>query len=914
MNGLNNSSLFPYSLNNLQQISTTDGGSLPVTCDVPLIKTLTTSAQEISLFESSPDLIDFNTFNKSLRVKELFAGTGSFNNIYATGARFLTLNATGINCNTLNATTSIFSNGSLNAPAANITCFGINSVGGLIQTTNGFTGPFITANSGTFQNVNTNTLTANTIVINTVNIPNLSYTTATGVNTNTTNLRSASGTITNLTTSNLTSTGGFSCRNINITGQDAGYAILQNDAFALNQFAGNTNFVNQVSVQQDATFSKDIEVLGYCYSNLFTGPQGRIEVFSANTGTFTNLSFGVATGGNLFVNNLTATNSVFSASSMNAPAANIQAFALTASGFVNAPSFSGATANFGNLRVNTGTFNSISATGMNLTNLTFTTATGGTLSSSLVVRNPQTLAFSKTDGTQIVRVEPAGVADVLSFFNPGGVLQTLYTTTSSGANVDNLNQLGTKDITNLSRIFNGDGTQALPSYSFINDSDTGFYRTANNIVALGLGNRRNVLFNPDNVFFGSGASNRVDVDIFGELHIGGTNNANSALMNLGYSGSIFGVNNSRMGFITTDGTTLEINHQQASTGSTSVGQISLIPGNDSNLRLLKQPNGILSNNSRNDGYGHQFANLQTGGLGMLTTLVNKPDSAYLFSSQGPGFNSAITMHGSLGGQMSNITAGRTNFPFTNNEFFTGRPWSPTGSTSLCMKVSNQVSETNGFGTFGMFASGTTLTRNHTYISNSAVLGGISFHTNDTATVPTTYPRYLIDVAGFHYFSSKSATGVFEITSQPFAVGIGESFTTTRGNGRWLPVAKGALNNTSYTGGSEFIARGTADSNNDHSAYTSNGFSADHKGFYRIQWNVNGSFATAADTLFIRVKVAGITRNVCTAQFPVTGQLGNSTGYCLFNCNASDDIDLFFQADTRLFTCANDSYFQIEYVG
>jgi hypothetical protein len=299
---------------------------------------------------------------------------------------------------------------------------------------------------------------------------------------------------------------------------------------------------------------------------------------------------------------------------------------------------------------------------------------------------------------------------------------------------------------------------------------------------------------------------------------------------------------------------------------------------------------------------------------MQIRLPNKPDGYYLLNLVNRDFIACHTWHGNAGG-IPNYTLGRTNFPFTNNEYLTCRPHSNTGSFSAGIKIANQVSETNGFAMFGMFASGTnSINRNHTYISNSAVLGGIGFYTNDTSAVPTTYPRYLIDVAGNHYFSVKSATGVFEITSQPFAVGIGESFTRTCGNGRFLPVAKGALNNTSYTGGSEFIARGTADSNNDHSAYTSNGFSADHKGFYRIQWNVNGSFATSADTLFIRVKVAGVVKNVCTAQFPATGQLGNSTGYCLFNCNASDDIDLFFEPDTNLFTCANDSYFQIEYVG
>jgi hypothetical protein len=679
----------------------------------------------------------------------------------------------------------------------------------------------------------------------------------------------ASGTISNLTTNNLSMTGSL-----------------------------NTNFLTFTTATGINASITNIN------NTSFTG-----GFMNFNTGSFSGL-----TGGNLFVNNLSATNSVFSASSMNAPNANISCFAVSPTSFVFSPFYTGARAELGSVRANSGSFNNISATGMNLSNLVYSVATGGNLFSNVFVKNGQVLQFNQADNSQIVRIEPGAITNNLSFFNAGNVLQTLYTTTSSGANVDNLNNLGTKDITNLSRIRNGNGTQALPSYSFVNDTDTGLYTEGSDTISLGLGNRRMTYFQPNLVSFGSGASNGVSVDIYGTLQVGGTSNANSALIDLGYSGSIFGVNNSRMGYITTDGATLEINHQQSQTGSTSVGQIQLTPANNSTIRLLKQANGILSNISRNDGYAHQFANLQTGGLGMLTTLTNKPDGFYVLATQGIGFRSAHTFHCAAGNTTSNLTLGLTNFPFSNNEFITARPFSLTGSTSLCMKVANQVNENNGFGCFGQFSSGTTLTRNHTYISNSAVLGGISFHTNDTSAVPSTYPKYLIDVSGNHYFSVKSATGVFEITSQPFAVGIGESFTRTCGNGRFLPVARGNLNNTSYTGGSEFIARGTADSNNDHSAYTSNGFSADHKGFYRIMWNINGSFATSADTLFIRVKVAGITKNVCTAQFPATGQLGNSTGYALVNVNASDDIELYLEPDTRLFTCANDGYFLIEYVG
>ena len=148
MNGLNNSALFPYSLNNLQQITTSDGGSLPVQADVPIIKTLTTTAQEIALYESSPDLIDFEFYNKSLKVDTIFAGSGSISSL------------TGGLCN--------FNTGSFKT---------LNS-GVLISTTgsiSSLTGGQLFFNSGTFTNI-----TAGNITISTLNIPNLSFTTATG--------------------------------------------------------------------------------------------------------------------------------------------------------------------------------------------------------------------------------------------------------------------------------------------------------------------------------------------------------------------------------------------------------------------------------------------------------------------------------------------------------------------------------------------------------------------------------------------------------------------------------------------------------------------------------------------------------------------------------------------------------------
>ena len=770
MNGLNNSALFPYSLNNLQQITTSDGGSLPVQADVPIIKTLTTTAQEITLYESSPDLIDFEFYNKSLKVDTIFAGSGSISSL------------TGGLCN--------FNTGSFKT---------LNS-GVLISTTgsiSSLTGGQLFFNSGTFTNI-----TAGNITISTLNIPNLSFTTATGGQLYTQNIDNsldiqtqtlnATGTITSNTS--LRTTNGSAIFDFTDISSDGTKSIYNaggaNEGFSL-RFDGN----ERLFLRQNG----ELLVSNINCSGAFTGSNITCNDLTVKTG---------ASMWNLTVNN-----------GLNAPNANIGAFALTASGFVNAPYFTGA-------KVDTNFLTFTTATGTNLTcsNISFTTATGGTVRSNVVVRNPQTLQFNKTDDSQIVRIEPAGVANVLSFYDASNVLQTLYTTTSSGANVDNLNQLGTKDITNLGRIFNGDGSVSNPSYSFVNDTDSGFYRVGDNNIALSLGNSQKVNFQTNLITFGSTSNNSVGGAINGDLQIGRTSFSNTSLINFGFTGSVYGVNPSRAGFITNDATNMTIANTQATTGSNSVGSIFITPASSSNT-WIKRPNGQMINNARgfaND-YTSFLVNFNTGAFGLV--LQNPNQEAYLFSTQTFGNHSAHTMHGAVSNVMSNLTIGRTNYPFSAEEALTLRPWSNTGSRTTEIKIANTTDEAFGYTIFGMSPTGHTsggkLVSNFGFVSNSNNLGGFYICTNTNTTVPNTYPRYFVDASGNHEFSLSSITGAFSITSSPYSVGIGTSFSSTRGQGRYVPLSVASLTNTTYTGGTEFLVRGSSSSNNDHSAFTTN---------------------------------------------------------------------------------------------
>ena len=412
----------------------------PILLDVPIIKTLTTTAQEIALYESSPDLIDFEFYNKSLKVDTIFAGSGSISSL------------TGGLCN--------FNTGSFKT---------LNS-GVLISTTgsiSSLTGGQLFFNSGTFTNI-----TAGNITISTLNIPNLSFTTATGGQ---------------LYTQNIDNSLDIQTQTLNATG-----TITSNTSLRTTNGSAIFDFTDISSDGTKSIYNAGGANVGFTLrfdgnERLFLRQNGELLVSNINcSGAFTGSNITcndltVKTGASMF--NLTVNNG------FNAPNANIGAFALTATSFVNSPYFTGA-------KVDTNF-------------LTFTTATGGYVRSNVVVRNPHTLQFNKTDDSQIVRIEPAGVANVLSFYDASNVLQTLYTTTSSGANVDNLNQLGTKDITNLGRIFNGDGSVSNPSYSFVNDTDTGFYRVGDNNIALSLGNSQKVNFQTNLITFGSSSNNSV---------------------------------------------------------------------------------------------------------------------------------------------------------------------------------------------------------------------------------------------------------------------------------------------------------------------------------------------------------------------------------------------------------------------
>lgn len=975
MNGLSNN-IYPYSLNNLQTITTSDGGALPVSANAPIIKTTTATNQNIFLYESATDLIDFNTYNKSLRVKDLIANTGTFSAVYSTGARFFSLNATGVNVDTLTATTSIFSSASLNAPNAFIDCNGINSVGSNpIRTTFGFTGGFITANSGTFQNVNTNVLTANTINISSLNIPNLSFTRATGGFINATgsivsgqNLRTTNG-INTFDFTDISSGGDTSIYNAGGAEEGISFRFDGSERMRLRptgkldvSFLQSSGSFTGTSIATTSTIRSG-GVLSTTSGRIANGNSAWTtnsnDVFiNANndtvylrpkgeTATPADAQVFVGTNGSLTctTGTLTAFNGTFSGG-LSATNANISAFALTASGFVRAPYFTGA-------KVDTNSLTFTIATGTNLTstNISFTNATGGTVRSNIVVRNPQTLQFNQTDDTQIVRIEPAGVANVLSYYNASNVLQETYTTSSSGANIDYINQMGVRDLTATGRVFNGDGNQTTPSYTFVNDTNTGFYRIGSDNVALSLGNRRNVNFTQGAITLGSGANNGVDLNIQGGLQVGGTSNSPNALINLGFSGSAGAIANFRQGYIYMDGSNMFLNNQQFDNvpllQNSSKGSIILDPGNGT-YRFVLRPSGQLSATSRVDSdASYTFTNFTTGaGYGVY---INKPNDGlgttfgnnyYALVIQGSNYTSAITMHPSVSngstGVNSNITIGRLNYP-TGNESITIRPYA-TFNTPSFMRVSNNYLDDTAQGTFlfGINGTGNAGIEADVFLSNYATnasgrKSGIRFQT-DTANYGTTTTAQYIDYTGQTFFNPYTNRSSFTPrntqTGSAFSVNygfyqlpdVGTSFFTSNGGGKYIPRLRWNLNNANYTvaGGIQKIA-GTTNTQTDHSNYITTAgarqysFRCDIEGVYDLRWNVNIFTSSANTSWYFYVYRNGAMVSQSNG-FVNVNQFSYCNGSTLQQCNAGDDIDYRIQPDVATITVANESWGQMMYVG
>lgn len=1008
MNGLSNN-IYPYSLNNLQTITTSDGGTLPVSCNAPLIENTTSTNQNIYLYESSTDLIDFNTYSKSLRVKDLIANTGTFSAIYSTGARFFTLNATGVNVDTLTATTSIYSAGSLNAPNADVSVYGITADLNGVKSRGGFTGAFITAGSGTFQNVNTNVLTANTINISSLNIPNLQFTFATG------GFVSTTGTIS--TQQNFRTTNGintFDFTDISSNGDtsiyNAGGALQTSFRFDGNErmklssagkldvsFLQSSGAFTGTSIATTSTIrsggvlsttsgriangntawttnSNDV-FINANNDTVYFRPKGETatpadaQVYILNNGNM------VCSTGTLIVEN------IYSNRGANFPSAYVDVYGINASFQINSPYFTGTSCSIATIKGATGIFsNTITAPYIKPT-------------TELQIRNGGGyLSFYNGNGDKFLEAQPSALTSkILSWYDyqPGTPkLQMLWESQASGAYLSYINKVELLDYlytpttkcdafytttanglqTNQMTFYNNTSNQSRP-FVFQNLNQSAY------IQAYGANNRNNgfairdtserwFIYNQANTSTLAINNNSSDlitlnsttmnitpqVNITNTLQVGQSNFGVNALINLGFSGTLGGTNNTRQGYVYMDGSYMVLNNQQfnnANRNNSSIGHIQLTPANGGAGQTIIAPNGAMAQTSTAQAQaGASFTNLASGAYGVY---INQPNNGlgttlgnnyYALVIQGSNYTPALTFHPSVSngstGVNSNITIGRLNYP-SGNESITIRPYSTFNNPTWIRMSNNYLDDTaQGTFTFGIWGTGNSGIEADVFLNNYATnasgrKSGIRFQT-DTATYGTTTTAQYIDYTGQTFFNPYTNRNTFTPkntqTGSAFSVNygfyslpdVGTSFFTSNGAGKYIPRLKWNLNNASYTvaGGIQKIA-GTTNTQTDHSNYITTAgarqysFRCDIEGVYDIRWNVNLFTSAGATSWYFYVYKNGA--NVSQSNGYVNlSQFSYCNGTTLLQCNAGDDIDFRIQADVNTISVVNESWGMMMYVG
>ena len=309
----------------------------------------------------------------------------------------------------------------------------------------------------------------------------------------------------------------------------------------------------------------------------------------------------------------------------------------------------------------------------------------------------------------------------------------------------------------------------------------------------------------------------------------------NALINLMNTGTLGGTVNTRAGYIYHDGTQLNINNQQynnANLQNSTLGHIGIAPANGV-YPTIYYPNGAIVNyNNSYASAGFTTINYSTGGYGIY---INNPNNGangnnyYNLVIQGNSYTSAITMHSQVSNLVSNITLGRTNYPYTNDAM-TIRPYS-TSSQDIWINISNDYQERNGKVFIGQNGTGG-FRGSDAFIQNwsnnaGGKLSGIYFQT-DTANQGVTAPAQYIDFTGQTFFnpyqqrSTSNSRGAstlsvnYDFYQSP---AVGTTYSISRGNGAFIPRVLVNLNNQTYTvGAGNTKLVGSNGTNVNHSPY------------------------------------------------------------------------------------------------
>ncbi len=805
MNGLNNSALYPYSLNNLQTINTSDGGTLPVLCDVPLIKTLTTSNQEISLYESSQDVIDFRYFDKSLNVSDLNAET-----MYATGARFFLLNATGATVDTLYASTSIYSNSSASFPNAQVDVYGLDINLNGIKSRGGYTGPWLYSQSGTFEYVLAktgaftniscnsgvfNSISANSFTINSVNIPNITFTTATGTNLYSTMM---SGSNSYFQRINSTTVGDCEFDNFRASaGVFTPYVYLQNGVISTT----NNNSIEIVPGGNEVVYFR--RGIADSANQITIDPNG--GGLYAPTGYFTNCVIGnldcsnanftlMLTGAtayiqdayiqNLYARNTIATGTfkgnfkVRNTDSIEFQASNgSQICQITPSATTTPPSLS---------------YSTTALVGSQL-QMTMTTS-GTTLSQVNDISSQTAQVFTRADDKQLSINYVGSVSNDLTV-NGKASIGYLTTAPTNGMIISGNTSIGTAsnvnklDVNGAVAIGSYAGVNTAPSNSLIISGNIGVSTgtTAQNLSVNGDGSINNGLW-ANRINIGgtlSTATKGFELDVKGYQRFYSHTNSNGFQLDIGSSGPY---SNFRSGFFykpdvsfSSDKTLYIVNADGANSSNTYLGSIQLAPNNASLGNLTCYGNGhTLITTNAND---YCIKTLQNASNGYGLRVDCPYNGTYLAQFNGKidsgSFETIMTLHAE-GGNNGMLVLGA--YPVAPSNVF--KLWvAPPKNNSVqdtYVGITNQTFRANGTMYIGMSTGAvcdilTTTSNNHIDISPNgsqrtrfAGNGEIFLNGQSTST-------------------SSVLNSTMTITSVSYYGGGGTSYYSTHGLGNYIPL-------------------------------------------------------------------------------------------------------------------------------
>jgi len=985
LNGLN-SSIFSYSLNGLQTVTSNGGQILPVV-----------SGTNTTVINNGLDYVV--NLNNDISINSITASSGSFgslivNNIKSTGASIYNFSGTNGTVTYLNTTTFTGTNAYINnATINNLTISGVNipnltfsqatggnlSLTGTIKSLNDNTS-YLTYSIGTgttnyttnttatnyFNNANTNPLMYSINNDNVISSNNgriyfrpVGYlnTTSQGYIDNTGQLVIPSININSEISNNISNSQNITTQTLQVNGAMTGSTIATTSTISAGGVLSTTSGKIQNGNGAWTTNSNDVFInSGGVGDTIYLRPKGL-------TATPADAQVYLGTNGNLTctTGTLTAWNGYFN-NGLNAPNANVSVYGITSAYQVSSPNFTGANATITNLTV---------------TNMTGANIKGGSFNGNVSVTNPQKMYFYQLDGTtECLRIEPAFGTPALSWYNAtyGSQLQFFMLCSSSGG-AFTCNQNNATDYTYSPNALHDnfyttrrDGLQTT-TMSFINDTSFqsrpflfqnknqsayvkayGINGYNNGFVIGDTANERWFIYNKANtstLAINNNASDLItltsslmnitpEVKVQNTLNVGAPNFGSNALINLGYTGTLGGSTlNTRMGYIYHDSSNLYIQNQQynnANLQNSTIGGINLSPGNGIYPTIFYPSGQIVNSNKVEADAGATFNCLGTGSYGVY---INKPNNNsinnyYNLVIQGNSYTSAITMHSQVSGLVSNITLGRTNYPFSNNEAITIRPYS-LSSQDIYINITNDYQERNGKvyigqnGTGG-FRGSDAFIQNWSNNSN-AKLSGIYFQT-DTSTYGVTAPAQYIDYTGQIFMNPYSLrSGSNSMAGSAFSVNygfkslpqVGTIYTTSKGQGSYQTWVKGSVNNVTYTvaGGTQKIQLSDGGSVNASPFQTPAGarqysFRADWTGVYDVRWNLN-LFCSAATNCFIYVYVNGAAVSTSIA-YITAGNFSYCNGTKLIQVTAGQDVDMRILPDVNSVNISNYSTIDAIYVG